>query len=182
MVNSIQDHMIFTAPENIATRQRNLKSVFLGGSIEMGIAPNWQRHTALQLSTRMTMDVTASMHALEPVSVIKERCNVFNPRRTDWDNSWLQDHSNPQFYQQVNWELNALEQADIILMYLHPGANSPISLLELGLHYKKMIVACPQDFYRKGNIDIVCDRYNIPLFNTLPDAISRIKYLVRRVD
>jgi hypothetical protein len=51
-------------------------------------------------------------------------------------------------------------------MYFDPNTLSPISLLELGLHAKsgKLIVCCPEGFYRKGNVDIVCQNFGI--FNT----------------
>ena len=53
----------------------------------------------------------------------------------------------PQFSQQVNWELDALEVADWIVVYFDPDTQSPISMLELGLHAKsdKVIVCCPMD-------------------------------------
>ena len=97
--------------------------------------------------------------------------NIFNPRRTDWDSSWIQSYENPQFNQQVSWELNALEKSDVILMYLDPNTKSPISLLELGLHAtsKKLYVVCPDGFWRKGNVEMVCSVYDIPLFNTLEE-------------
>ena len=59
---------------------------------------------------------------------------------------------------QVEWELEGLELCDIIIMYFDSNTKSPISLLELGLfaHKKKMIVFCPNGFWRKGNVDVVC--------------------------
>lgn len=96
-------------------------------------------------------------------------CNVFNPRREDWDSSWDQKFENPHFYQQVSWELDALENADHILFYFAPGTKSPISLLELGLyaHSRKIFVVCPEGFWRRGNVEIVCNRYDIRLFESL---------------
>lgn len=143
--------MIYQPPQNIALRCRSKKSVFLAGSIEMGIADDWQNIIGKWFITK--------------------GWNVFNPRRTDWDSTWIQSYENPQFNQQVNWELNALDKSDIILMYLDPMTKSPISLLELGLHAnsKKLYVVCPDGFYRKGNVEMVCSVYDIPLFNNLED-------------
>lgn len=143
--------MIYTPPQNITERNRKKQSVFLAGSIEMGKAIDWQ--------TDMSKFFTDRYYT------------VFNPRRSDWDSSWKQEFQNPQFYQQVNWELDALEKADIILLYLVPETMSPISLLELGLHAndKKLHVVCPEGFWRKGNVDIVCNRFNIPIYNSLED-------------
>lgn len=56
-------------------------------------------------------------------------------------------------------------------MYLDPNTKSPISLLELGLHAnsKKLWVVCPDGFWRKGNVEVVCSLYDIPLFNSLDE-------------
>ena len=103
--------------------------------------------------------------------------DIYNPRRASWDNSWVHGFENPQFYQQVNWELNALEKADFIILNLLPNSKSPISLLELGLFAKsgKLLVCCPKEFYRSGNIQIVCDKYNIPLFTDIDELLNTIK-------
>ena len=127
--------------------------VFLAGSIEMGEAEDWQDE------------------------VIKEFKNAkvtfLNPRRNDWDSSWEQSIENEQFREQVEWELNGLEYANIIFLYFHPDTKAPISLLELGLHANsdaRLIVCCPDGFYRKGNVDIVCDQYNLVCLDTLERA------------
>jgi hypothetical protein len=134
---------------NIVLRNSARKSVFLAGSIEMGVAENWQDRVG---------------KFFEDLGY-----DVFNPRREEWDSSWEQKFENPQFYQQVNWELNALESADLIIMYFDPSTKSPISLLELGLFARsgKLRVVCPDGFWRKGNVEITCNYYNIPLHNNL---------------
>jgi nucleoside 2-deoxyribosyltransferase len=143
--------MIFYPPQNIALRNRNFKSIFLAGSIEMGKAEDWQKTLGDWL--------------------LEKKFNVFNPRRKDWDSTWTQTYENPNFSQQVKWELNALDKADLIIMYLDPNTQSPISLMELGLfaHTKKLLVVCPDGFWRKGNVEVVCSLYDIPLFNSLDD-------------
>lgn len=141
--------MLYQPPKNIAFRNRKNKSVFLAGSIEMGVAENWQDKVATHF------------HVLG--------LDVLNPRRDDWDSSWKQEYENPQFFQQVTWELNALEQCDLIIMYFDPSTKSPISLLELGLFARsgKLHVVCPEGFWRKGNVEVVCNYYNIPFYDKL---------------
>jgi len=135
-------------------------TIFLAGSIEMGNAEKWQEKIIKSLKN--------------------EQIIFFNPRRDDWDSSWEQKITNPEFKKQVSWELKALEASDIIIMYFDPNTKSPISLLELGLHAKskKLIVFCPDGFWRKGNVDIVCERYNIKQVNNFKDLISSIKSLI----
>ena len=73
----------------------------------------------------------------------------------------------------MDWELQGLEIADAILMFFDPDTKSPISLLELGLFAdsKKLIVACPDGYWKKGNVEIICSKYRIPLFDNLYDAL-----------
>lgn len=131
--------------------------VFLAGSIEMGAAVNWQEQVTAALDGK---DLT-----------------ILNPRRDDWDSSWVQSIENPQFREQVEWELNALDRADCIIMYFDPNTKSPISLLELGLYARstKLIVCCPEGFWRKGNVDVVCNKYGIIQVATLDELIERLK-------
>ena len=144
-------------PPNKLIKIDTYVSIFLAGSIEMGKAIDFQR-TIIESSTHIPYI-------------------FYNPRRNDWDSSWEQKESNPQFSKQVNWEMNMLDLCDIIFMYFSPETKSPISLLELGLYADstKMIVCCPDEFWRKGNVDIVCSRYNIPVYNTLDAAIGRLR-------
>lgn len=135
-------------------------SVFLAGSIELGSAGNWQTFVEQELSG---IDIV-----------------ILNPRRDNWDSSWSQDKTNPTFREQVEWELSALETATIIAMYFEPGTKSPVSLLELGLfaHSGKMVVCCPEGFWRKANVDIVCEKYSVNQVDSLNDLS---KYIVRIV-
>ena len=129
--------------------------VFLAGSIEMGAAENWQDRLTGMLAD---YDLT-----------------ILNPRRDDWDSSWKQSIEDPQFNQQVTWELDALEAADFIALYFDPSTKSPISLLELGLFTTDNIhVCCPDGFWRKGNVDIVCERYGIQQVPTLDHLYGNI--------
>jgi hypothetical protein len=151
---------VIKPPHPISKAGSNIKMVFLAGSIEMGIAEDWQS----RVEEHFMMN--------HPDWVI------LNPRRDEWDSSWEQTITNPQFYQQVNWELNALEKCDMIIMYFSPDTKSPISLLELGkfAESSKMLVCCPEGFWRKGNVDIVCERYGIPNYETLNDLLQDLTF------
>ena len=147
------------APNEIPNVKTNTK-IFLGGSIEMGKAIDWQRELIERLKDEMI--------------------TFLNPRRSDWDSSWAQEITNPQFKEQVDWELNGLETADIIVMVFDPNTMSPISLLELGLHAssEKMVVICPEGFWRKGNVDIVCEKHNI---KQVKDIDELVKYIYEKI-
>ena len=124
---------------------RSVATVFLAGSIEMGSADNWQDKAAALLAS--------------------SKWTILNPRRDDWDSSWKQDIANEPFHEQVEWELQGIENADWVLVYFDPTTKSPITLLELGLlaqtKPEQTLVVCPDGFWRKGNVDVVCDRYRV---------------------
>ncbi len=123
----------------------------------MGRAENWQ---------------SSVEETLRPDDVV-----VLNPRRDEWDDSWAQTIVNPRFREQVEWELAGQEMATVIAMYFAPETKAPITLLELGLfaHSGKLIVCCPDGYWRKGNVDLVCDWYGVPRVETLDQLISRVR-------
>ena len=93
------------------------------------------------------------------------------------NSTWEQSIENPKFKEQVDWELDKLEVSDLIVIYFDKNGMAPITLLELGLYApeKHMIVCCPDGYWRKGNVDIVCDRYGIKTVETLEDLINYIR-------
>ncbi|WP_260921581.1 nucleoside 2-deoxyribosyltransferase domain-containing protein [Novosphingobium sp. 9] len=148
--------VVVTSPQALPADHAHPR-VFLGGSIDMGHATDWQADLIAALKDQ---DVT-----------------VLNPRRADWNPAWKPEASDPNFRQQVGWELAALDSADVIVMYLAPGTQSPVSLMELGLHARdgKLIVLCPQGYWRKGNVDITAARYGVQQVATMDELIAATK-------
>lgn len=129
-------------------------SIFLAGTIDMGTGEDWQSGL---------MDYFSSQPG---------RYLLFNPRQENWD------ASRPgEMDYQVNWELEHLEKADIIIMNILPGSKSPITLLELGLFAKsgKLHVACTPEFYRYDNVRITCSRYGVPLYSSLDEMLQALQ-------
>lgn len=152
----------YTAPEPIPTAYARYykPSIFLAGSIEMGAAEDWQ---------------AKFIEACAPMDIF-----LLNPRRDNWDASLEQTSDNPDLVQQINWELDGIERADIVFMYLDPNTKSAISLLELGfcagrnysgIYSNKMVVCCPPGFWRKANVDVTCQRYGIPVYEDFTEAV-----------
>ena len=150
-------------PESLIQMPKYPVSMFLAGAIDQGSARDWQK------------EVEA---ALEDVDV-----TIYNPRNDSWRAWEVQSKDNPYFRNQVEWELNRLRKSDIIILVLPADSKAPISLLELGLNagQTRVVVCCEEGFYRKGNIDIVCEMYNIPNFPVLDDAIAFVKEKVIKV-
>lgn len=151
---------VIKAPEKVELKEGTV-SIFLSGSIEMGEAENWQEKIERLLS---------GIDGLV----------IFNPRRDDWDSSWVQDIKNDQFREQVEWELHNMERADFIPVYFCPETKSPITLLEFGLfaHSDKLIVCCPEGFWRKGNVDIVCNRYGVETVKSVDELAMKLRQMI----
>ena len=127
--------------------------VFLAGTIDMGNSYDWQREAA-------------GLFAQKEGNYI-----LYNPRQEEWH-----PEREGEMDYQVNWELEHLEKADRILMYFLPGSQSPITLLELGLHARsgKLLVVCTEDYFRYDNVRITCQRYAVPLYSSLEAAVDAV--------
>jgi len=147
--------MIVRKPPAALDLPPGLPVVFLAGSIEMGRAADWQ--TTLS-------------------DAIGERAAILNPRRSDWDVSWRQSIDEPRFREQVEWELAGLDRADVIAMWFAPDTRAPITLLELGLHARggKLVVGCPDGYWRKGNVEVVCARHAIRLCSDWDSFVTAV--------
>jgi hypothetical protein len=154
--------LVIKSPQTLPSQPDSRLKVFLGGSIDMGGAEDWQAEVEKALTG-------------QPVVLL-------NPRRDDWNKEWKPVSTNANFRAQVEWELAALEAADIIIMYLAPGSQSPVSLLELGLYArtKKLMIVCPDGFWRKGNVDIVAERYNLSTYPTLAALNNALRVKLAR--
>ena len=150
---------VIKAPDSIKDHGSFL-SVFLAGSIEMGQAENWQARVEKELS-----------------DYSDELLTVLNPRRDDFQVNAVQSIDNPYFNEQVTWEMNGLNDASYILMYFHPETKAPVTMLELGLYadHCTIIAVCPEGFWRKGNIEMVCHAYDIPLFLSLEEGVKDLR-------
>lgn len=148
---------IITAPEPTQCDCKSIK-IFLAGSIEGDTAERWQDVICNQLTTEYgKADI---------------QLTIFNPRRADYDADAASTADCKYFRDQVEWELSHLRQSDIVVFFIDPATKSAITLLELGLYapssYVKKIVYCPLAFWRSGNVDIVCEQYDIPVVRTKP--------------
>lgn len=149
----------FKAPNQIDFSNKS-KSIFLAGTIDNGNSENWQEY------------------CVKFYKELREDIDIYNPKRDDWNSKLDNSYECPEFYQQVNWELDALNKADKILMYFLPKSESPITLLELGLFASsgKIHVCCPDEFWRAGNVQIICNNYNIPMYKDLKNLLTYTRF------
>ncbi|KJZ70057.1 hypothetical protein HIM_10561 [Hirsutella minnesotensis 3608] len=150
---------IIRAPSNEIARC--FKSVFLAGSTSKVGTGDWRKTLSTSLS-----------HL--PVT-------LYNPYRADWDSAWREDISFAPYREQVEWELDKQEKADIVVIYFDPATQAPVSLLELGIWARvpgKAIVVCPGGYWKRGNVQVVCKKFGVEV---LDDAGGLARAIVKRL-
>jgi len=132
-------------PPDSYTAQPGDISLFLGGSIELGKAEDWQKALIHHLS-------------LKPYA---DRLVIFNPRNENWDATIpTEDPDHPAFKRQVEWELKMQDKADILLYYCAGNTISPITLLEMGAYSaRKPIIGADPTYKRYGNVVITARHF-----------------------
>ncbi|SPO01976.1 uncharacterized protein DNG_04649 [Cephalotrichum gorgonifer] len=131
---------------------RGAKSLFLSGGICKTDAADWRETLAASLSDL-------------PVT-------IYNPDRPDWDSTWREDVDFAPYREQVLWELDKLDRADLVAVYFHPATQAPISLLEFGLFARvpgKVVVVCPVGYWKRGNVQIVCQKFGIEMLESIEE-------------
>ncbi|KAI9042729.1 nucleoside 2-deoxyribosyltransferase domain-containing protein [Aspergillus affinis] len=140
---------VIYAPSNEAPR--SVTSIFLAGTTtKIADTQDWREALSTSLSD---LSVT-----------------IYNPFRPDWDGSWREDIDFAPYREQVEWELDRQEKADIVVIYFHPATHAPVSLLEFGLCAKvpgKAIAICPDGYWKRGNMQIVCKKYGVELLDNI---------------
>jgi hypothetical protein len=152
-----EDFIIYKPPSRPSVDKLSL---ILYGSISQDTTTNWQNDLASSLSDL-------------PIAIL-------NPHRDDWDSTWIEDISFPKFKEQVEWEMDYAKVADIIVFYFGATTLAPISLLELGMYAGtgKVVVCCEKEFKKKGNVQMVCHRYDIPLMYSLDELKEKVRQKV----
>ena len=146
MVQS-RNQVIYTPSEE---PPRGVLSVFLAGTTSKVDTNDWRQTLATSLSD---MPVT-----------------IYNPYRPDWDSSWREDIHFAPYRQQVEWELDKQDKADIVVVFFHPATQAPVSLLEFGLCARvprKAIVVCPEGYWKRANVQIVCKKFGVEMVDNI---------------
>ena len=140
---------ILQSPEEYIFKEKEDKIlIFLAGGITN--CSNWQ--------DSLIWHIKNYNHSIDPDS--DESIGdilIYNPRRDDWNSAW----SHQQIREQIEWEQEKLEEADLIIMNILDDSKSPISLLELGLYGPsgKLICFCTGLFYRYDNVYMTCKKF-----------------------
>lgn len=135
---------VIVAPTQIPS---DIPLVFLAGAIDMGEADNWQERVII---------------ALEQIDDFV----LLNPRRKVFTEETETE--------QINWELNALEMCNLIMMWFPKDADAPISLFETGLYLRsgKLLLGVENGFFREKNLLITAQKYHVPVHHSLDQLIE----------
>jgi len=95
----------------------------------------------------------------------------------NWNDKVEQVASNPEFREQVEWELDAQDNADMVIFVFTKDSKAPITFLEFGLFapHKDAVVCAEEGFYRQGNLDIVAERHKVPMYHNLDEMIADLQ-------
>lgn len=154
------------APSPLPPPRHGQTLIFLAGSAATTSSTPWR---------------TALIHNLSRHFTTPQPITILNPHRSDWDSTWIESPAFAPFAEQVSWELNAQELADIIAFYFDPDTQAPISLLELGLFVRsgKCVVCCPERYWKWGHVALVCERWGVEVVGTLAELGEAV---VRRLE
>lgn len=159
-----------------------VQTMFLAGTIDMGNSSDWQQEVIEHmLETDIGKDDLFTLR-------------IFNPRRADFQKDAEQTIDNKYFYEQVMWEQTFINVADIVFFNFLPDSKSPITLMELGemvrhvdRNNKAIIVVCPKEFWRRGNVEIFCKevlgsdaRATVNFCETFEDGLNVLKQITTR--
>ncbi len=79
-----------------------------------------------------------------------------------------------------------MEAADVLAVYFGSNTEAPITLMELGLAArekgKKCVVACVDGYKKKGNVQVVCDRYGIEMVNNEEELAREVVRKLKELD
>jgi hypothetical protein len=142
--------MIFTSEEELPNNTAKQQSIFLAGSMDTQLFHNWRKQV---------------------IDTYLGDYNFFDPTNRNYEKLNFLDMK-----LHIQWELDALEMSDKILLNFLPDALSPISLVELGLYVSsnKLIVVCPKEFYKSSYVHALCEKYNTPIFNEINSALTEL--------
>lgn len=148
-------HQLIRAPSD--KEPRFVESVFLAGTISTDDGHDWR-----ELVTTALFEV--------PVT-------IYDPYRKGWDSTWREDIDFAPYREQVEWELERQEKADMVVLYFGPATQAPVSMLEFGLCARvpgKAIVLCSEGYCKRGYVQVVCRKYGVEMVDSVDELKEAI--------
>jgi len=147
--------MIYNAEFQLRNLNDDKMLLFLAGSIDLELPGNWRKSVT---------------------SALEDYFNFFDPTTLKYNSM-----KDAEWEEHIKWELEAMKSSDLVLINFLENSASPISLVELGLNTmnNKLIVVCPDNFYKRKYIQVLCEYYSTPIFSALNTALA---YIVEKFD
>jgi len=147
---------VITPPTRYITNDPAIYTVFLAGAIDMGAAVDWQAEVITRLSE------------------YGDNLILFNPRRPG--NRWPEDYLD----EQIEWELELLDFADTVFMWLPKDSKAPVSMFEAGLYWKsgKLCIGADPGFYRRRNLELTGKYYGVCVYPSLDETLRALTSVI----
>ena len=171
-------------------------AIFLGGTcantLRMSLSAanttkNWRDRLLNHL--RSALDHPTAVRGNNSGSI-----SVFNPERTDWDETWVESPQDRRFAEQVAWELTAQRRCHMLVFYFEAEAKGTVSLLELGMALgrkdssssswragKEIFVCCEPAYWKMGNVCLACDEVGVNVHSTYEEMVGALVEYLRQV-
>lgn len=109
---------------------------------------------------------------------------VYAPFQPNWTAEWREDLDDASFRVQVGWELARQDGAAVVAVFFDARSQSPVSLLEFGLCARsgKAVVGCDRDFWKRGNVEAVCQRYGVPMADDVDGLVALVLEKLRGIE
>jgi hypothetical protein len=107
---------------------------------------------------------------------------VLDPRRDDWDATWIERDADPRFRAQTEWEIEARDRASLVAFHFAPETVASVSLIELGLSapHRNVLVCCPTGFWCEALVAAVCERHALARVPDLDALCAALVAFARR--
>lgn len=153
--NEINTNLTNVTPPSLFVPRSGVK-IFLGGSIDLGNAPDWQNSVSKYIEKSWGVgDIT-----------------IYNPRR-------LNEFTPDLETEQAAWSICMINISDYILMHLAGDGASPISTLELGMFITdpRLYLSISDEYSRKEIIEYHYNCFGIgQIYNTTNQCIDAMKH------
>lgn len=137
-------------------------SIFLAGGITN--CPNWQQEM---------------VKLLKDLDIV-----IFNPRR-----QYFPIEDPDAAFEQIKWEFDFLDRADMILFWFSRGSLNPIVLFEYGkwlmnlrndTNYKPIFVGIDPEYERKRDVEIQTELENLFIRNRIVYSLKKLANQIKK--
>lgn len=158
-------------PNSPSQNPLHATTIFLAGPTDVP----WRADFLARLRQHLSEKIPPN--ASDTTAATPRGLTIYDPFQPDWDATWREDYAgDPRFRAQVDWELDRQDAAAAVAVFFDARSRAPVSLLELGLCARsgRALVACQHAFWKRGNVQAVCERYGVPLEDTLEGLVARV--------